>query len=884
MDPESWSRIQALFVEVKDLEPEERGARLGEIADGDPGLHAELVSLLSAHDRADELLGGFERLISRPGFEPVATPGPQTSTPDPHGLIGRTVSHYEIVEMLGAGGMGVLYKAEDTELGRTVALKFLPPHWGLDAALKERFRQEARAVAALDHPNVCAIYEVGETEAGQLFIAMAYYKGQTIAERLAHGPLEAEEALELATQTASGLAAAHRAGLVHRDIKPANLIVTEEGVLKILDFGLAKTADASVTEAGMRLGTPAYMSPEQTRGEEVDGRTDLWSLGVVMYEMLAGRKPFHGDSNDTVIHAIRHEEPEDPARHRERLPPAVARLVLKLLAKNPEERHAGAESLSAELALSSLTSPRTETGERQRGLRRRPWLVLAGSAAAVATAAVAIALGVIVPGDRGPGEGTADAGAFERPLIVVLPFDNRGPGGQEYLAAGVTDEITTGLAASSSLGVISRTSAIQYARSDKTAREIGEDLGVDFILEGSVQWADGDEGSGRVRITTRLIRALDDTHIWAQPYEREILDILEIQSEIADQVVERVAAAVERPLGPGTTRRALDGPGTEDLEAYSLYMRARFHRQQLTREGFEEAAEYLQRAIERDPNFARAYAELARVYMSMVSFGLVPLAEVETRARAALAEARALDASAPEVQDLIGAFQWYEGEWRAAEETYGRLIGLRPSFAEAHVGLGWVRGVGFGDLESALRETRLATLLDPLSPALHQRLSRWLYHAGDYEGAIVEYERMLELDPEFRTFQSPAPFEAYGRVGRWDDFLREAERHNDLYPGTRGHGLADMAANYAEAGRRAEAIRALEEGKAVGAGAQLVALAYTVLGEPDSAFAYLEDLYHPIGASRYVQLRLDPRYEPLRSDPRWAPLVERLRVQWGVEW
>jgi TolB-like protein/tetratricopeptide (TPR) repeat protein len=879
MSPERWARIQALFVEVKDLEPEERVRRLGEISRSDPELHSELESILDAHDRADELLDSFERLVSQPSFELSAADEQDLSTPDPHGLIGRTISHYEVTELLGAGGMGVLYKATDTRLGRTVALKFLPPQWSLDAAFKARFEREARAVAALDHPNICNIHEIGETEQGQLFIAMAFYDGETVKEKIARGPLAVEDAVDLAEQAASGLAAAHRAGLVHRDVKPANLMVTEEGVLKILDFGLAKTGETALTESGMRLGTPAYMSPEQTRGEEVDAHTDLWSLGVVLYEMLTAQRPFRGDSSTAVIHAIRHEEPEQPGELREGVPEEVAGLVLRLLSKDPKTRYAGAELLSEELATSAPAPP----GARGRlwGLRRSPWLALGSSAAAVA---LAVALGVIVLGDRGPAEGAADANTLERPLIVVLPFENRGPAEQEYFAAGVTDEITSRLAANGSLGVLSRTSAIRYARSDRTGKEIGEDLGVDYILEGSVRWAEGDDGSGRVRVTTQLIRAADDTHIWAQPYDREIADIFQIQSEIAGQVVERIGTAVGDAAGPGTVGRPLAGPPTEDLEAYSLYMRGRFHRQQLTREGLEQASEYLQRAIDRDPGLAQAYAELVRVDLAWQGFRFGPSDEIVPRARAALAKALDLDASAPEVQFVLGRFQMIDGDWRAAEETYRRLIELSPSFAEAHSGLAEVRGVGFGDLEAAVRKSRLATLLDPLSPAQHQRLSRWLYHAGDYEGAIVEYERILELDPEFRTFAAPAPWNAYSRLGRYEEAIRETERHNELYPDTRGHGLADLAAIYAEAGRRAEAIQALTEAKATGSSALLVALAYAVLGEPDSVFAYLEDVYWPTSAIRYVPLKRDPRFEPLRSDPRWAAVLERLRIQWGLEW
>ncbi len=372
MTPDRWEEALDLFDELIALAPQERAARLALVSNEDSELASGVASLLSADDEADAILEPLEAVVSLASFEPVSAEAGTYQPEDPHNLIGHDVSGYRVQELLAVGGMGVLYRAVDKRLSRPVALKFLPPQWALHRTIKERFLQEARSAAALEHPNICTIHEVGETEGGRPFIAMAFYEGETIKEKIERGPLPEDEALDLAAQAARGLAAAHARGIVHRDIKPANLIVTEDGGLKILDFGLAKTEDLSLTGPGLRLGTIAYMSPEQTRGDEVDQRTDFWSLGVVLYEMLTGRRPFRGENDRVILQAIRNETPTPPAQLRKHLAPELQEIVLRLLAKEPEAREQGADRLLGRSAPSALVKLLNAIH------RRSVWQVLAG--------------------------------------------------------------------------------------------------------------------------------------------------------------------------------------------------------------------------------------------------------------------------------------------------------------------------------------------------------------------------------------------------------------------------------------------------------------------------------------------------------------------------
>jgi tetratricopeptide (TPR) repeat protein len=591
--PERWDEMQALFVEVLDLEPAERAERLDAISESDPELSSEVWSILEAHERADYLLDPLEDLGVPAGFAEAGDEQEERPVGDPYGLVGRIVSHYEVVEPLGGGGMGVLYKAADTRLDRTVALKFLPPQWSLDRGFKERFEREARAAAALDHPNVCNIHEIGETEEGQLFIAMAFYDGKTVREKLARGPLSAEDAVGLAAQAASGLAAAHAQGIVHRDIKPGNLMVTEDGVLKILDFGLAKTAETALTASGMRLGTPAYMSPEQTRGGEITPSTDLWSLGVVLYEMLTGQRPFRADNDRAVISAIRHEEPPPPSELREGLAPAIEALVPKLLSKDPAGRPESAEVLLADLAAlaphavpigiaaDGLAAPKRAAPSfwaqlRPRHLRLFAWRksMLRGTLALAVLGTVTAAYLTIRARGTEPPTLIALGVLEEREPLVLAEFE----GPDTVLARTVTEALRIDLSASDVVKLVSQrevAQALVHMQRDlrerlhfDLAREIAIREGIKGVIGGSV----GPAGSGYV-LTARLVAAEGD----------EVLIPVRETAAGPDEVIDaldRLSRRLRRRIGESLESVESSPPmsfrvSTSSLEALNRYTAAR---------------------------------------------------------------------------------------------------------------------------------------------------------------------------------------------------------------------------------------------------------------------------------------------------------------------
>lgn len=542
------------------------------------------------------------------------------------------ISHYRLEDKLGEGGMGVVYRAVDEKLERSVALKFLSRSLASDESLRTRFMQEARAASSLDHPNICTIFEIDETEDGELFIAMAYYPGETLDQRLKRGPLEVDSAIAIAAQVARGLAAAHEELIIHRDIKPGNIMLTDKETVKILDFGLAKLADRpGITRPDSSIGTPSYMSPEQIRSETVDQRTDIWSLGVVLHEMFSGRIPFKGERTESLIHSILNDEPTRISSVRSGLPRGVERILSRALAKSPRARYEKMTEL-----ISDLQQLRAEIDSGERTIRR--------------------------PAEK------------KRTSVAVLPFVNMSADPeQQYFCDGIAEELLIALSEVPELHVASRTSAFQFKGSSMDIRDIGEKLNVSTVLEGSVRKA-GD----RVRVTAQLINIEDGYRLWSDRYDREISDIFAIQDEIA----RNIAQALEVTL-KGEDQAEPERAAPTDVEAYDLYLRGQQFFHQHRRKGYEIARQMFRNAIEIDPNYARAWAGIANCSSSL-HFYFGHGQEAVEEAQRASTRALEIDPDLAEARVSRGLALSLAKEYDEAERELKRAIELNPSSFDAH--------------------------------------------------------------------------------------------------------------------------------------------------------------------------------------------------------
>jgi TolB-like protein/Tfp pilus assembly protein PilF/predicted Ser/Thr protein kinase len=782
-------------------------------------------------------------------------------------MIGETIGQYRLLDKIGQGGMGEVFLAEDTSLHRKVALKFLPPAMQQDATAHKRFVREARSAAALDHPYICHINEVGECE-GRDFIVMEYVEGRSLKDRLVEGPLSPKDALPIAIEVAEALEAAHRKGIIHRDIKPGNIMLTQTGHAKVMDFGLAKqlipsggidSAEETVTaltSEGAAVGTLAYMSPEQLRNQAADARSDIWALGVTLYEMLAGVRPFQGRSGFELSSAILNQAPRPlPSQ----VPAELGAVIERCLAKTPGQRYqqAGEARAALEAIRAGTAAPWATWCYR---LARSRWLVPAAALVVVA----AVLIGLDVGGLR------RRLGAPEPTIkLAVLPFANlTGDPEQEYLSDGVTQEMISQLGRlhPQSLSVIARTSVMRYKKTDKAIDQIGRELGVDYVLEGSAR-----SEAGRIRISAELIQVRDQTQLWADAYEREMSRILALQSDVARQV----AGALALKLLPAEQAR-LANVRSVNPEAYDSYLKGTHSRLALTKGGLEAAERHFNLALQKDPNYAAAWAGIARIWTGRQQMGITPPSEAFRNAKAATLKALALDDTEWEAhRALAGILTWGDWDWAAAERQWNRIIELDPNNPEGLSGYSnFLMHMGRPDEAMAVSERALK--LDPFNVKNQSFHALDLLYVRRYDDAIAVARTALRMQPDAPVARR-ALYEALLMKGMYDEDLaldREAFAGDRELTEALERGYAE--GGYSGSQKRLADVAAARFGKAGGMRAWDLANKYLYAGDRDRALEWLERAYEERdGNMPYIGL---PIYDSLRSDPRFEDLLRRMKL------
>jgi len=780
-------------------------------------------------------------------------------------MIGQTISHFRILEKLGEGGMGVVYKAEDTKLKRTVALKFLPAELTRDQEAKERFVHEAQAASALQHNNICTIHDIDETADGRLFIVMDCYQGESLKSRIAKGPLQSEVATDFALQIAQGLAQAHDKGIVHRDLKPSNIIITNDGVLKILDFGVAKlTGQSRLTRTGSTVGTVQYMSPEQARGEEIDSRSDIWSLGAVLYEMTTGRAPFSGDYSEAVIYQILNEEARPPSSHRTDLPPDIQRIIRKCLEKERERRYQHLDELVVDL--SRLKGVSVGFRLTWRTAQRALWS--SWVARAVFAALIVIAAVFVVPHLFRRADNVIDS-------IAVLPLENlSGNPGKVYLADGIQEMLITDLTKLSGFHrVIARSSVKRFANTLLSPREIADQLGVRALLTGSVL-PFGDE----IQVTASLIDAPTENIVWSERYTRKAGDVLPLINEIVGTLVHQIQLHLT-----SAEQERLQSPKAVKSDAFEAYLQGNFYWSKQTKEDLAKAERYFTLALEEDPTFALAYGGLALVWLNRGEAGGQPPSETFPQAKIFIAKALAMDSTLADLHvglaNIKAAVDW---DWAGAESEFQRALAINPNLADAHF--------FYADFLHSVRqsrewesEMRRALELDPLNDFKRTYYGWELNYARRYDEAI----------PVFLKLLATAPNTSANYLGLWGAYYRKG-MYGPALQAAKNYFLTSGGAEFAESLGEDSAASQLDYSAAMSRAGQFmaqrstqthipairIARMFAHAGDNNRAMDWLERAYQA-RESPLERIAVFWDWDNLRSDPRFQDLLRRMNLPSG---